>query len=651
MALNMADQDPQVASGAAVLSSIGTSNGPGARPAPPSEPSDAVLSAPSSLATPIPPRVVSVPRASVSNAIEETVTELPEVTVELDSAMLEFIFSSRYQASLDTVKRLYNFNDQDTVFISDLDRLVMAGQLDLEGYLVALEDRFAASLSQAQRDKLYAQLLAERFVPLGDKLSPSAIEVARTEGLTLPPTPHFQLYFKPLTYSGAATEVASMAGFSTLGGPIRERLRELLISKLKGIRTDAQVVEMLGRGLDFGGLGLDKRMADQALLAMNDILKRAKLLSEDEYANWLADEARKNAAPAPVASSASSSVPLTEEDQEIARIQSRMPQPLIDLSSTLAQAVETTLQRLSYRPTDDYLARRLRNVISSRLRDVRSALELKQLLMRDIKVGGVGLSSTEAEQVAKQIEAAYQEFRTPIAHEEKTKIEQQLEEQKKKVEERRRQEAEEHAKWFEEKIRARKAGEMEKNEAIQGMRRSLSVASLASPIDIKEKQAETAKFGPLIPASSSVNPFPQPQTAGVKVSPATFELAQTTSASRPRMDGVTYAGPQLVGLVGELKSLTVPEFRRLSRQPQEAAKKIQQKIETLAQESFEKRIEGIRALQGSPLQEAYMALVGESFRTAKPVGVLAEEKRAAGQDSLSSDEIGAIIQLNSALHF
>lgn len=571
-----------------------------------------------------------------------------EAAVELDPRIFDFLLSPVYAASVQALKRQHELSDDDTVFITDLERLVMAGQLDLEGFLAVLEDELGSRLPDVKRDALYSALLAEHFLPLGDFLKPSAQEVARTEELALPSAPHYQVYFKPLTYSGVATEVAATAGFFLMGGPIRERLRELIISKIKGVRVDSQAMEAMQRAIDFGGLGLDRAMAEKTLKAMNDILRRAQVMSEDEYAAWLSDEALKKSAPA----SAAPAVSHDPEDEEIARIQARMPQPVVDASSELAKAVETTLQRIPNKPADEYLLKRLRNVISSRLRDVRSALEVKQLLMRDVKVGGLGQDTANADTLAKQIEAAYQEFHVSIADEEKRKIEMQLEEQKRKVEERRRKEAEEHAKWYEEKIRTRKAGEEERSKALEAMRQ-LGKTTPIHPVDLKEKKAETAKFGPMVPANLNVCPIGAASAAKteVRVSQATAELSQAARGAKPKVDGVAYAAPQLVGLVGELSLMSVAEFRRLSKNPQDAVRKITEKIETLGQESFEKRIEGVQALRNSPLQTAYLSLVGEGFRSGKPMTALAEEKRKAGQDTLSSDEIGAIVQLNSALHF
>jgi hypothetical protein len=119
---------------------------------------------------------------------------------------------------------------------------------------------------------------------------------------------------------------------------------------------------------------------------------------------------------------------------------------------------------------------------------------------------------------------------------------------------------------------------------------------------------------------------------------------------KPRIEDVKY-GPRLVSLVDELKNITLSEFRRLAKDPQAAADKIFQKIETLGGESFEKRTQGVTALQSSPLQRSYLSLVGESFGQGKSVQELADAKRAAGEDDLSPAEISAVISLNSKLHY
>jgi len=220
----------------------------------------------------------------------------------------------------------------------------------------------------------------------------------------------------------------------------------------------------------------------------------------------------------------------------------------------------------------------------------------------------------------------------------------------------------------------------------QAAQQPLLILLPSLPMDVKEQQKETQRFGEMVPAVAagatpvapikpSVPPLartgagsqsvpvagsqPVP-TAGrlarpeIKVSMETVKLQATQSGMKPRMDDVMAGGaggPRLVGPMQELRSLTLSEFRRMAKDPEAAAQKILQKIEILSQESFEKRTEGVRAFQASPLQETYVRLVSESFKLGKSVVEVAEQKRATGEDALLPEEVSAVISLNSKLHY
>lgn len=471
-----------------------------------------------------------------------------------------------------------------------------------------------------------------------------------------------RVLLKPLTYSAAASELAQRAGFSLMGSQLRERLRDLIVSKIKGVRIDAQIREVLMRQQDFGGLGLDAKQADATIVALNDILDTVEVLSETEFADWLAEETQKNQA-ASSTGGAVESAPASEtgDEAEIAVIKSKMSAQPIQPASVLEQAVAQTMLEIPHKPTDEYLLRRMQSVISSRLRDVRNAIEMRQILLRDSKVGGVGLTQEQAEEVVEKVEAAYVASHGSIMEDEKKKLEAQTLIQQQKIEERKKREAEEHAKWYQEKILAKKQADDRQSQMAEQYRKTLSAAQSVppavpqAPIDVKEQQLEKQRFGNMVPAAVVAHPE-------VKVSLATVQIQGAgTVPLKPKIDGVVppapqvvgvvSPGPRLVGLMGELSELTLTDFRRMAKTPEQAVEKIAQKIETLAQESFEKRVEGIRAFQASPLQGAYMALVGESFRSGKPVATLADEKRAKGENTLSPAEVASIITLNSKLHF
>jgi hypothetical protein len=106
-----------------------------------------------------------------------------------------------------------------------------------------------------------------------------------------------------------------------------------------------------------------------------------------------------------------------------------------------------------------------------------------------------------------------------------------------------------------------------------------------------------------------------------------------------------------MGPVEELRAMTLAEFRRLAKDPSMAVEKILSRVAILSQESFERRIEGIRAWQSSPLQGMYMRLVAESFRSGTPIAELVDTKRRGGEEVPTSAELAAMISLNSTLHF
>lgn len=572
---------------------------------------------------------------------------------EMPEALQDFLFSQEFSDADGVIQKDFGLTDEQKALVGDTVMDAIFGQISLQEAMVNLrsalvpapvtEDRWGAFLSELLRFEVWP--LRELF---GEELTG-----VLTGGISTSGWPASRVILKPLTYGGAASEVAALAGF-TLAGPQRERLRDLIISKMKGVRIDAQVKEVLVRQSDFGGLGLDAAMADKVIAAMTTLLGSVKILSEDEYADWLANETRRRSE-----GGAQTTVP-SEDEKEIEEIKAKMPATPVVPQTILDEAIESIYGGMTDKPVDEYLAKRLRHIISSRLRDVRSELELRMLLQRDAKVGGLGMAREIAERMAGQIEAGYKTYHDRILDEEKRRLETQMEEQKKKVEERKKREAEDHAQWYREKILARKQEEEEKAKLTEQIKRTME-----HPIDVKEQKAETGRFGELVLAEAPKPAAPAPPTPfgtvtvtpasvarpEVKVSKASAELAAAAATQKPRLDDVKVASPRLMGPVQELKALTLPEFRRLAKDPESAAKKIFQKIDVLGQESFERRIEGIRAWQQSGLQQAYMALVAESFKSGKPVAQLAEEKRGLGQDVPSPVELSAIISLNSTLHF
>src|SRR5690349_4292585 len=104
------------------------------------------------------PLTQTVPTASLPSG-QPVPAEAPASPVQIDPTLVNFLLSERYRASQETIKKEFSLTDEEMLLIGDLGRLVMAGSLNLEGFLLALEDDLAR-LPEADRDRLYAKLLA-----------------------------------------------------------------------------------------------------------------------------------------------------------------------------------------------------------------------------------------------------------------------------------------------------------------------------------------------------------------------------------------------------------------------------------------------------------------------------------------------------------
>jgi hypothetical protein len=404
--------------------------------------------------------------------------------------------------------------------------------------------------------------------------------------------------------------IANQANISLLGEEIVRRLRDVFVSFQKGVRTREQMKEMMLRAQLDGGIGFSNDQATVFLKTMDEFLSSTQVLSEQEYADWYTQWQNEKLI-APVIQIAPATSGVSQDD--VTQLIAGLPKSRGEASTSLEQGVQLALAEIGPTDMDEFMQRRLVNVISTRLRDVRNADQAKQILLRDQKVGGLGYSVADANRIAGIIEKVYADLRQQILDEEKKRIESTVSEQQVKIEERKKRDSEDHAKWYQEKVRATK---------MQG-----------SP---EEQLAVAFKRMATQQATS-----PQPT------------IASGTSKSQ-MMDvvpPVTGPGVQLTGLTDELGGMTWAEFRRLAKSPEQAAQRILEKLETLKRESFDRWTEGVQAWRQSPLQREYLKLVAESFGAAKPVAQLVEEKRAKDPQLPSSEEIGAIIALNSEIQF
>jgi hypothetical protein len=402
---------------------------------------------------------------------------------------------------------------------------------------------------------------------------------------------------RPISYGAAVRRIASMSKISLLNEEVVRKLRDAMVSYLKGVRTKEQLLEILQRAASEGGLGFAMQQAQAFIAEMEKFLATTQVLSEQDYAVWYRDfQQQENAEEAEAVSSKQRAVNSAEPTA------AGMPRATSDNDPVLGAAIETTVTQIGDLGLDEFSTKRLRNIVSTRLRDVRNAMQARSMLERETHVGGVGLAPEVAERVAGVIEAMYQTQYSAIDEEQRKQIESMQDEQRKKIDERKQRESEEHAEWYKQKIAGSRG-------------------------DGAVEQLRAAMQGKQLTESSEQRAVPRPSMVDIV----------------PPM--------RLSGLGEELQTMDIETFRRQAKTPEQAAEKIFQKLETLKRENFERWTEGVTAWRSSPLQQQYLKLVAESFASAKPVAQLVEEKRKVDPKLPTAEELGAIIALNARIQF
>lgn len=433
----------------------------------------------------------------------------------------------------------------------------------------------------------------------------------------------FRISLRPMSYGAAARRIAINAKLSVLTEEVARRLREILVSYLKDVRTLEQVKQALQQSQVEGGVGFSREQADQYVFEMEKLQLAVQILSEQEYANWYADFQREATAklldqpvqkPADTDQAKAETVsPVIGEGDTVPVVRRTIASD--DYDGLLEAAVEDTTQKLSVTGLDEYLLKRLRNIISTRLRDVRNSIQVKEVLVRDSKVGGLDRHPEEADAMVKVIEESYQAHRGELMAAEQQRIEKMKQAQDLKRDERRKQESEAHADWYRQKVQ--------------------EANPWAAALQAQSSQSTSAGA----PASAAAPAWPTP--AASPSAPA--------SAAPPVIDSIR-PPMRLTSLGSELAGVTLAELRRMARTPEEATERIWQKLETLKQESYERWQEGAQAWRQSPLQQQYLQIVAQSFTSGRPVAEIARELHEQDPNQPTAEEIGAILLINNRLH-
>ncbi|KKP59345.1 MAG: hypothetical protein UR53_C0003G0007 [Candidatus Magasanikbacteria bacterium GW2011_GWC2_34_16] len=310
--------------------------------------------------------------------------------------------------------------------------------------------------------------------------------------------------------------------------------------------------------------------------------------------------------PAPVVNQPVATTKL-ENEKSLLEEDEPLPTSLQKLSDKRLDQADTVIKKLSFVVPANW-QNRLRSAIQLRLKDIRSEDEFRDISLRSIKEGGLGLTEIQAEELVNACKL--------------TMLSQN-----------------------------NNQGELESLFA----KRSLVGASLVRNdsekmlpmVEPNEIPAISTPFNAFIhapkktvlpPAQSSAKPVE------LKPSPAPqFKISPRPVIKNPPMQDII--GKSItVSPVEEISRFTLTDFRRLSDKPTESANRLKQKFLNLKEEFIGLYFDGVAAWKSCPLYQDYLNAVGTAVNKKIPLANLV----ASGQ-GIKMEEIKAIIEMEKEL--
>ncbi|MBI3956574.1 MAG: hypothetical protein HY340_01140 [Candidatus Kerfeldbacteria bacterium] len=291
-----------------------------------------------------------------------------------------------------------------------------------------------------------------------------------------------------------------------------------------------------------------------------------------------------------------------EDEEEIAKHRDRL-QRISNVSPTadLAGNIEGIIQRTPLPAADEPMRERLRALLLSRLRDVRTADELGGLLARPAEQGGMGYPPQVTRRVLTETDAVARTL-----HDREV------------------------------------AGYLADPASAQPVQPVAPPTPLTTPAAVPIKIPEPVHMAPK-PEAAAVEP-PVPAPPPIQSRPPVRRTVPQTAGRRVIQD---IKGPDRpVSLVDELGLLSLDDFRTLGKDLRDSAAKVAEKIELLAEESYEQRAAGVAAWRRSSPHELYLAMGRESMAGNRTIEEVAADRRRRNLPYLTAGEFAAIADLN-----
>jgi len=138
--------------------------------------------------------------------------------------------------------------------------------------------------------------------------------------------------------------------------------------------------------------------------------------------------------------------------------------------------------------------------------------------------------------------------------------------------------------------------------------------------------------------------------ANTTVKPALSDTAIPTPVKPKTLVSDIRTAPRLIGPIQELEGMTIEDFRKISRHPKEAVRRIQEKIDNLNAQGHVFKRRGVEAWKNSPVGKIYYTMLRETILGTSLDTIIAS-RQEAHQPTLTKDEFSALMDFNQSMRF
>lgn len=464
----------------------------------------------------------------------------------------------------------------------------------------------------------------------------------------------------------------------------QQRYESILLNYLTKRATREQSIERMGRSVKLNGLAMEAALAEQVLGAFDaategkqfdfgglqrpeeeeipevipeepveavpqepeeEVVETAPEVQKPELApepempvvkEQNAEQPEPRSEPAPIQKPAKPRIDAftSEDEEEVANIKEARTELL---NTSLVTDVGSVVKQICESPVfsfdDPLLEDRCVKVVESRVRGVRNPFQTRAQFERSVDKGGLGVSGRRLADLMQAIEMHVLAYEKNYAEHhgalrEKAKQE-AIEKQDQRAEHAKAEERHMTKRYVE--LTGKMPGESVAP-AAPSARRTSAAISAHHELQQQAGRIDAARVKQVIDQAKDVQPKRRPQVR------------------KPSMQEVVFE-KRLAGPTDELRQMNLTDFRRLSSDPQQAATKVFDKVELLEEQGHEQKVAAVEAWRESPVNRLYVALTRQAVLDAVPVMEVLSQKRTAGEDVFTDDELQAIMKLNDRLRF